>query len=180
MPEAHHKRVFFALWPNESIRDSISSIYKKSIYKDSLGQAHGTENLHLTLHFLGGLSPSQVDCALQQAEQVNAQKFELTLDSFACFKKAKILYMSPSEASLQLTELHQLLAESLAVCHLRLETRRYQPHVTLMRKFKDFKASEISQKVLWKVEQFALLESVSTPNGVEYRPLQLFTLGGRG
>ena len=176
MPDTHHKRVFFALWPDESLRDSIYKIYQKSIYKASSGQVHQRENFHLTLHFLGSLTPSQVDCALQQAEKVVAEKFELTLDSFACFEKAKILYLGPTEIPPQLSELYEKLTDVLSVCEVPLESRGYQPHVTLIRKFKGFQPSEVSQKVHWEINKFALLESISTANGVQYKPLQFFPL----
>ena len=180
MYDAHSKRVFFALWPDDSVRGSISSVSKKSIYGSTTGLVHRATNLHLTLHFLGNLTPQQINCALQQAEKVKAEKFELVLDTFGSFEKAKILWVGPSEIPVQLAELHKKLAESLTICHLSVESRSYQPHVTLIRKFKDFKASEVSQKVLWKVDRFALVESVSTTNGVEYRPLQIFALGNCG
>jgi RNA 2',3'-cyclic 3'-phosphodiesterase len=178
MPVNHLKRVFFALWPDDPVRDEISNIFKKSIYANSSGQVYCSENLHLTLHFLGNLTPSEIDCALQQAAKVDVDKFELSLDSFGCFERPKILWLGPKEAPNYLTELHLKLANALDVCRVPIESRSYQPHVTLMRKFKGFKESQVSHKVLWKVKQFALVESISTNNGVEYRPLRLYSLRG--
>jgi len=118
----------------------------------------------------------QLDCALQQAATVDATAFELSLDNFACFEKPKILWLGTSAVPDHLTDLHAKLASALGVCDVPLESRTYQPHVTLMRKFKGFRMSEVSQEVLWKVKQFALVESVSTKNGVEYRPLKFYPL----
>jgi len=180
MPDKQRKRIFFALWPDNSVRESISGVLQKSIYSDALGQAHSSQNLHLTLHFLGNLDSAQISCALQQAGKVKADKFELILNGFGCFEKAKILWLGPKQVPLQLTELYKNLAESLGVCNVSLESRRFQPHVTLMRKFNDFKASDIAQAVHWRVGKFALVESVSTANGVAYRPLQFFPLDDHG
>jgi len=118
----------------------------------------------------------QLDCALQQAATVDATAFELSLNNFACFEKPKILWLGPSAVPYHLTDLHAKLASALGVCDVPIESRAYQPHVTLMRKFKGFKVSEVPQQVLWKVKQFALVESVSTKNGVEYRPLKFYPL----
>lgn len=176
MSDTHHKRVFFALWPDDSVRDSIYKAWQKSVYQKSSGQVHRPENFHLTLHFLGNLTPTQIDCAIQQAKRVAAEKFELTLDGFGCFERAKILWLGPTETPAQLTTLYKKLADKLGVCDVALESRIYQPHVTLMRKFKGFQSPEVFQNVHWKVDKFALVESVSTAEGVQYRPLQFFPL----
>jgi len=176
MTDKRLKRVFFALWPDDLTRDAISYVFNQSIYTASSGQASCSTNLHLTLHFLGNLAPVQLDCALQQAAKIDAVQFELFLDTFACFEKPKILWLGPSAVSYHLMDLHAKLASALGVCDVPIESRTYQPHVTLMRKFKGFKVSEVPQEVLWKVKQFALVESVSTKNGVEYRPLMFYPL----
>ena len=178
MTEKHLKRVFFALWPSDSVREKISNVFKKSIYSVAPGQVYSANNLHLTLHFLGGLTPIQIDCALRQAAKVKADKFELLLDGFGSFEGAKILWLGPKDTPNQLTILHVKLANALDICDVSIETRIYRPHVTLMRKFKGFKESHLSNNVLWEVDQFALVESLSTEKGVVYRPLKHYSLIG--
>jgi len=178
MEETHLKRVFFALWPGDSVRQKIFNVLKQSIYVNSSGQAHGVNNLHLTLHFLGKLTASQLDCVLQQATTVKAKKFELLLDEFGHFEAPKILWLGPKKTPRHLSDLHTKLANALSICQVPIESRTYRPHVTLMRKFKGFKESHISNMMYWKVDQFALLESLSTENGVIYRPLKLYALKG--
>lgn len=117
MSEYHLKRVFFALWPDSQVRDAISDVFKKSIYSQSVGQVYCAENLHLTLHFLGHLTSRQIDCAMQQAANINADKFELLLNGFGCFEKPKILWLGPKEVPDRLAELHEKLAIALGVCH---------------------------------------------------------------
>jgi len=177
MDENHLRRVFFALWPSDSVRDEISNIFNKSIYAASQGQVYNADNLHLTLHFLGGLTSSQLECAMRQAAQVQIEKFELLLDGFGSFERAKILWLGPTDVPNQLTSLHAKLANALDVCDVPIESRVYRPHLTLMRKFKGFKESQVLTKVLWSVDKFALLESISTKKGVEYRPLKFYSLG---
>jgi len=178
MTEKHLKRVFFALWPSDSVREKISDVFKKSIHSVAPGQAYRADNLHLTLHFLGGLTPLQIDCALQQAAKVKAEKFELLLDGFGRFDRAKILWLGPKDTPNQLTSLHVKLANALDICDVPIESGIYRPHVTLMRKFKGFKELHLSNNVLWEVDQFALVESLSTENGVVYRPLKHYSLIG--
>ena len=177
MEQNHLKRVFFALWPSDSVRDEISNVFNKSIYAASQGQVYNADNLHLTLHFLGGLASSQLECAMQQAAKVQAEKFELLLDGFGSFEGAKILWLGPKNTPNQLTSLHAKLANALHVCDVPIESRVYRPHVTLTRKFKGFKESQMHIRVPWNVDKFALLESISTKKGVEYRPLQFYSLG---
>ena len=178
MGKNHLKRVFFALWPDDSVRENISNVFKKSTYSVASGQAYSADNLHLTLHFLGSVTPLQLDCAMQQAAKVKAEKFELLLDGFGCFEGAKILWLGPKDTPNQLTNLHVKLANALDNCDVPIESRIYRPHVTLMRKFKGFKESHLSNNVLWEVDQFALVESLSTENGVIYRPLKHYSLIG--
>jgi len=176
MDKTHLKRVFFALWPDESVSEKVFNVFKQSNYVASSGQIHSVNNLHLTLHFLGGLTASQLACVMRQAALVKAEKFELLLDEFGYFKAPKILWLGPKEVPSYLTELHAKLADALSICQLPVESRLYRPHVTLMRKFKGFKKTQIANKVHWKVDRFALLESLSTENGVIYKPLKIYAL----
>jgi 2'-5' RNA ligase len=77
MREIKNIRLFFALWPNEGIRDEISSCVK-------LLSAHGGRvvsryNWHMTLHFIGNTTFAQKDCLHDQAKKVNAKPFDLRI-----------------------------------------------------------------------------------------------------
>jgi 2'-5' RNA ligase len=170
-----NKRLFFALWPDDKIRSELVNAFKLSDFSESGGQNFQPDNLHLTLHFLGNVSQQKFNCVMDIAAQLEFESFELELNQFSVFEKAKIFYLGMTDTSDELITLQANLGVLLAGCDFQAESRAFTPHVTLKRKIQQFDVSEIPQKICWRVERFALVESVSVEGGVMYKPLKYFT-----
>jgi 2'-5' RNA ligase len=67
------------------------------------------------------------------------------------------------------------LSTPLAELGIQLDTRPYCPHITLARHIRELSTVDF-QPVIWSASQFALVESVSSPTGVIYQPLQFWQL----
>lgn len=171
---ADTKRLFFALWPDDKVRNEISQAFQSSAYSKADGQQYNLQNLHLTLHFLGNVSADQYSCVLEAAEKVKITEFALNLDKFGFFEKAKVFWLGVSDIPTELTQLHYDLGQVLSSCEYKDEDRAYTPHVTLMRKIKKIKVEENARLVSWNVNRFALLESVSENGIVLYKPVKFY------
>lgn len=174
---ADTQRVFFALWPDYATRLNMQRVFKQSPQSRQEGRKFLLQNLHLTLHYIGQVGQTKLDCLHRAAKTLHGESFQLSLDHFGAFTRARVFWSGPSIVPTALKQLHTGLGEALAGCDYRVEARTFTPHVTLMRKVRCEQSSLIQHEpVIWKVDQFALVESVSVTGGVEYRPLAFYGL----
>lgn len=171
-----HRRIFFALWPDDRTRNEITRVFKAAPQVILPGRNLNKNNLHLTLHFLGNVSLQKLDCVQSIAETIKSKSFELQLDHFGSFAKANVFWTGPSEITEELSDLFYSLGEVLKECDFTAEKRPFNPHVTLKRKIKCAEKSIPHEPVFWSVNQFALVESISVEGGVQYKPLKFYKL----
>ncbi len=176
MNEKKFERLFFALWPDDAVRQQIVSLRKK-IPDLNKGRILADGNLHLTLHFLGNIPSDRIDCFLHQAQKVRAKAFNLSFSTVGFFKKPKVVWLGCDRISNKLVKLHQQLGEQLKACEYEPEKRTYSPHMTLARKI--YRAPEMDSinPIEWEVSSFVLVQSVNIDRGVEYRVKATYPLG---
>ncbi|MDJ0834273.1 MAG: RNA 2',3'-cyclic phosphodiesterase [Gammaproteobacteria bacterium] len=170
------ERLFFALWPDASLREQITGL-RKALPGLDQGRLLVAGNLHLTLHFLGNIELERIDCFLQQAGKVKARSFSLELDTPGYFKRPQVAWLGCQRIPTGLVELHRQLGEHIENCGFKVEHRAYSPHMTLARKIR--KRPELPttvQALPWQVNEFVLIKSVSVEGGVEYRVRESFPL----
>ncbi len=173
------QRVFFALWPDDAARQQIMDCFRQSVFASKPGRLVTAENLHLTLHYMGQLELPVIAQLQQAAAQIEQPVFSLRLDQFGSFPSAGVLWLGCTHMPEALIHLHQTLANELLAVGIEPEQRAFQPHITLMRRYKNSvttEASQFEQPLSWTVSRFALLESVSSKQGVYYRPLAVYPL----
>ncbi len=78
-------RLFFALYPDNDIRNRFRDL----IQQIPETRYVGTQNLHLTLHFIGQ-TDAEV-CLIEQAENMLCKPFSLMIDHYGYFNRAKVL-----------------------------------------------------------------------------------------
>jgi 2'-5' RNA ligase len=71
------------------------------------------------------------------------------------------------------------LRQALKERGFRVDSRQFQPHVTLARKVGTAPAPAAVAPVAWPVDELALVESETTPNGSRYTPLARWRRGAR-
>jgi 2'-5' RNA ligase len=168
-------RLFFALWPTTKVRQSIVETFSR-LPRQIKGRVIRPQNLHVTLHFVGQVTEPSKDCIHAAAQSVNAQTFQLNLDCFGHFPKAKIFWMGPQNVPAQLVHLHQKLGDAIADCGFKSETRPFSPHVTLMRKCSKPGIAQSDFSLPWRVEEFVLVESITCKEGVNYQVIEKYPL----
>ena len=145
-----------------------------------------TENLHLSLRFVGEVDGSQaadVDAALAA---VRSEGFTLCLEGLGHFGdgrnlRALWLGVAPNPS---LIRLHDKVEQALQHAGLAAETRKFKPHVTLAR-FKSNPGGKLgaylSSRAMirlepFEVKKFTLFSSFLARAGAIYRPEAVYRL----
>ena len=176
MREKKDVRIFFALWPDDELRFKISTWLNLSKLNRDKCRLVTNSNLHLTMHFVGNTSFAEMKCLDRQARGLDAEPFELTVDCSGYFKKPKVLWIGCQAAPQALFDLQRNLGEQISQCAYTPETRPYSPHMTVARKIIGAPGSIPFGPVLWRVDRFVLVESISGPGGVRYEVVENYPL----
>ena len=166
-PEDSKQRLFFALWPDDEVRQSIARVAKQAT-EFHQGRVMRTDNLHLTLAFLGNVNEQQQECVETMASTVSMTPFNLCLDHVGIFQRPKVLWLGIKEKLDPLMQLAASLGKGAKDCGIKLDDKVFNPHVTLMRKVNCYQDMKI-ESIHWYVNNFCLVKSVLHPDGVEYR-----------
>ena len=156
-----------------------------------------TENLHLTLHFLGEQSEDRAaDATTALAEAVAPLRpFSLTLHGLGAFPglvRARILWTGVSGGALEARALQARVEDALEVRGFAREARPWHPHVTLGRVFDERRWRQDAGRDLrpviagiasrsfgaFPVKSVALMQSQLGRAGARYRPVAEVSLGG--
>lgn len=170
------QRLFFALWPDEAVRRPLAGVARSAAAGS--GRLVPTENLHLTLVFLGSLDKDARDYVETAADGITAGAFELVFTHLGCFPRARVIWAGTEETPEALVELVSALRGVMTGCGLRAETRPYRAHVTVARKSRapaSFRAD--FEPVRWHVDAFHLVESQTLAAGARYQTLRSWPLG---
>lgn len=169
-------RLFFALWPDDEVRFRIVENLKLFDLEENKGRIISSSNLHMTLHFIGNTSFAEMSCLTQQARLTRAESFDLTLDYSGYFRKPRVLWFGCRYVPQALYDLQRKLGRHLEVCDYTPEARTYSPHVSVARKFFPAPVAIPLAPVLWRVDRFVLVKSISKPAGVHYEVLESYAL----
>jgi 2'-5' RNA ligase len=154
-------RLFFALWPDDEVRRRIA------VHRQAQGRPVPPENWHVTLVFLGSVWPEQRERVEAAANAVRTPPFRFRLDSFGHWRRAGIAWLGSSEAPPALLGLQKQLVAAARSAGIDVETRRYQPHLTLARNAPAAPVSSI-EPIEWEVADFSLVESETPATGARY------------
>jgi 2'-5' RNA ligase len=167
-------RLFVALWPAPAVRDALCAWRDSWDWPASASPAR-TEQLHVTLHFLGNVPRARVP-ELVHGLGVPFAPFEFDL-SHPELWHGGITVLAPDVVPAPLLELHGALGEALEQLGMAPETRPYRPHVTLARRAGPALAPIQGPPIRWQVDGYALMESKSG-EGTEYGIVRSYAATG--
>lgn len=174
-PAPAQRRLFFALWPDDALRQHIEHNTGQAI-KDAGGRRIPPGNFHVTLVFIGEVPEQQVAEAMAAAGEVHAQPFALTLDMLESWTGADVLVYSGEQAPPALGELVDRLRISLLRHQFKLQRQTFKPHITLVRKLPRRLPKRPLASIQWPVSDYALVESRGGPDGSIYTVIGRWTL----
>lgn len=164
------RRVFFALWPDDATRTRLSRATKECVRRSG-GRPIAKDRLHITVAFLGGLTPEGFEIA-STVPPIAVGPFALTLDKVGSFDST--LWLGARSVPKPLIELEQRLWSALEAKGFIREQRIYRPHVTLARRARPVEAEV--DAVEWPVAELALVESLPAGRNVYYELLRTWPL----
>jgi 2'-5' RNA ligase len=191
-PGESSRRLFFALWPDESLRQAMARATREAT-RASGGRPVRTENLHLTLAFVGSVPESRLPELAAIGRQAAGPSpallasLDLTFDHLAHWRAAQLLCALPAKPPAAVSALAGRLEEGLtkggfapdleSSCSVERNLRRpFRPHVTLVRKVLRPPAAMETDLVTWRFADFVLVDSETLPEGPVYSVLERFPL----
>ena len=156
------KRLFFALWPDEAVREQCAEIARSMVHKGE--KPVRPENLHVTLTFLGNIDEETEEAVIQAASAITPALLTITFNEVSYWRKPRILCLSGRSEGEKLSLLVSELTALSRQLDIPVDGRPYSPHVTLVRKAKSPRTLKF-EPILWRASGFCLVESCSIPNG---------------
>lgn len=168
------ERLFFAVWPDAATRAALQA----SMPRRTRGSGRPTpgEKLHLTVLYLGQMTPAARRCVESVADTVHCQAFTMKLTRIGYFPRSRVLWAGMAEVPAALAALHEALKDGARSCGCGTETRAYSPHITLMRDAHGHFSAPEPVDIPWHVRTFALVASRTRAGGTHYETLRTWAL----
>ena len=158
--EIQKLRLFFALWPDKQTRLALSH-WRDVLRHQTGGRAMETEDLHLTLAFIGDVAAELRDPIALAVEPVQARRFPLKIDRPDYWKHNRIVWAGCAQVPPILEELVVELRSALLKTGIRFDDKAFVPHITLLRNApRDFELADL-RPIEWQIDRFVLLQSAA-------------------
>ena len=168
-------RIFFALWPNTVIQKQFAH-WAKTHEPVCGGRRVKTQNIHLTLAFLGDVTIDRLPELQIAANKVTAKAFNLTIQETGYWKHPQIIYAQAESYPTALLFLTESLRNELSKAKFVFDNKTFKPHVTLIRKAKCLAGTRLAKPIQWHAKEWRLIQSKQTNYGIDYIPLQRWFL----
>ncbi len=177
-------RTFISIDVPEHIQEKIVNIQKQ--LPGFKGKTIKPENLHLTLKFLGEISPERVEEVREKLKEIPFEKFkgiETRTSKIGVFseKYVRIVWLKLEG----LDKLQETIDEKLSEIEGFEKEKRFMGHLTIARvrslKNKNYFLGELDkvevpENLKFKVERFRLKKSTLYPEGPVYEVLEDYSL----
>ncbi len=167
------RRLFLAFWPNES---QLEKLHEIQCDYAGWGKEVHPENFHVTLLFLGNIPHHVTDCLIQNVQDIPVQPFRMRLDRLGYFDKTKIFWVGPTDTPRELESLYRSVRNCAQHCGISKLSKRYVPHVSLLRNCEVPITNPNFSPIDWEVEEFHLVESRLDKDHARYYTVDSFPL----
>ena len=163
-------RLFIAINFNEDTKNKLLALRDELRSNSQRGNFSLPENLHLTLAFIGEVSPNKVEKIEAILETITFEPFEVTVDKLGTFSHGTLWYATLCEYK-PLMLLQREITYKLALCGFEMDGRKYSPHITLGREI-------VTDEKPWRIEPFGetvtkidLMKSERIQGKLTYTPI---------
>ena len=169
-------RAFFGLSPDIKTKLAIEG-WRNKVFPH-FDTPVPAANFHVTLAFLGKISPKQLDALCESVNQIDQiHAFDVSLNQIGYWSKPKALWLGCKNTQNTHRQLAKILYQISHSVGLQLPKQDYIAHLTLARKCSvNPPAALISPTFSWHNAEFHLYESVSGKKGVSYHIRQTWPL----
>ncbi len=172
---ADSARLFFALWPEISVRNDLTA-WQKKLQQGGNARAMRPWTLHLTLAFLGTTPEDQFNAVKEAAAGARGKAFDFVLDHAGYWPHNHIVWVGCSAPPPPLIELQSALAAKLMEAGIKFDAQPFFPHVTTLRNVRIAKTGLPQSVLAWPVRDFVLVESKPGADGSRYQTVAKFPL----
>ncbi len=179
------KRVFFSVKLDTVTIKEISRHQEeiKKLFEQEVKWVN-TNNLHITLHFVGSIKESGIEDLINKAGAIRHSPFTVNFFKLTYFPKdkkdAKLIWIEG-----ECKEMEELIDKIQEKIYIKKEKSLFKPHITLgrvkkweLKKRSFFDIPDISEdiNINMKTDRFYLTESILKKTGPEYKTLKEFLL----
>ena len=165
------KRLFFALWPDDRQRDQLRNAISP-VAKLIEGQAVFRGSWHVTLAFIGEFPEEQIPTLQSAASALSVEPFRLRFDRAEFWPRPKVAVLAAQTVPPELERLVEGLNAVLTDNGVLPEQQRFRPHITIVKRARNFETQRLAQPAQVEWQGFELIESVTGPRGPSYYPLK--------
>lgn len=171
-------RCFIAIELPEEVKKEIISIQKELIHSGLIkGKLTETNNLHLTLKFIGEISEERVNYVKDRLKELKFSSFNAELDKLGVFDQKFVRIIWISLKGKELFDLQTKIDEVLE--DLFNKEDRFMAHITIARpkfvnsrkKLFEFLEKSKFKKISFKINKVYLKKSELTSSGPKYSTL---------
>lgn len=165
------KRLFLGLWPDDRQRNTLRDTFRP-LLSTVEGKMVDRRNWHVTLVFVGEFPADRVPELLVKINHLDVQPFRLRFDRLSFFPRPKIACLETMTVPNELKKLKSDLESVLLPYEVAPEDLEYRPHITAVRNARPFEPVRLARPLELHWSGFELIESISMPGSIQYRPLK--------
>lgn len=148
-------------------------------------------NIHVTLKFFGNVPDAEIPNIIAAAREGAAEQAPLTLKvtgagAFPNVRSPRVVWLGLGGDMLSLTQFFYRLEKAFAALDYPPEGRAFNPHLTLGRVRSPEGRAQLSRAIEklvvdwppFPVREIILFQSVLSPKGSTYTPIEVIKLGG--
>lgn len=164
--------------------NSLGDYAAKMAYQDKSNAVRWVDqsNYHITLAFLGDQNEETLEELAERLDEVLPETgFQVPISHLSPFPQSRPkLIAALVQKNEELLAMHQHVLSAILASAVKIEKRKFNPHITLgrYRHSKNTYAGSIpiNIDVLADINEVSIFESVLTPSGAEYEALYRFPL----
>ncbi len=168
-------RIFIGIPLSRELKEFLIRIQSELDNNCKQGRFIKSDNLHITLNFLGELNNGKIKEIEKIAKNIVGKyaAFYIVIKGIGFFENnSKRLYFAKIEKNDKLVRLQKELSNELSEIGLPSERRAYKPHITLGRNIElveGYERESMEEKSFQEeVKEVTIFESKFLKNGVEY------------
>jgi 2'-5' RNA ligase len=165
------RRLFFAIWLTDRQRDSLRDVVRP-LMSAIEGDFVDRRNWHVTLVFIGQFPETDLPVLKSAVADIRVESFRLRFDRAGFWPRPKIACLEAAIIPDQLQRLVGEIRQAVEPLGIQREEHSYRPHITIAQRAKTFTTQRLARAIELQCSDFTLVETVSVPGGVQYRPLK--------
>ena len=156
-------RLFIAIKLNSEIRNALTDVQKHLIRRGIRGNYTNTDNLHITLAFIGEYD--EPDFVTEVISEVPFSPFPISLSALGHFGNLWWVGLDDND---ELDSYVKRLRKALSEAGIPFDKKMFSPHITLIRKAIGTLPAVSVPKTVMSVDHISLMRSERGPKGMIY------------